>query len=218
MALGILVLAFGLAALLARERVEVQQLGWAPTAPAGPPAGSRQEPPVPAAGAGRVPGGAAVPAAGPAPGAEPVATVLVTPLAARTPEAGPGAALAGLDDLLLEREQRRAMLLEELRVRAEDAEAPETDRARARERLMALLAVQVKESELEYLLAYRGYEGRVFLDGEAASVVVARTLGSADAMAVGELVARVSGVRRERVAILDGATLAAAPRGGQENP
>lgn len=110
------------------------------------------------------------------------------------------------DELRLERERQRAREAEMLQTTAQDASISEMRRRDAHEQLLALWKREAREVEIEHLLLAQGYTGMVILSESAAHVVVDGLLDAAAAGRIGELVHRVSGVRRESITIVDGIT------------
>ena len=117
------------------------------------------------------------------------------------------------DSLRAERERLRSREMELASQVLEDPNASDERKSQAQLELVQLLQRSRREVEIEQLLAAAGVEGSVVSIGEAGvQVVVAQPLTVQGAARIGELVARMAGVRRENISIIDSVTaLAPAP-------
>lgn len=110
------------------------------------------------------------------------------------------------DEYRLERERLRSRQADGLQAIVHDPAATPEQRQAAQERLLALWAAEALEAQVEHMLRVQGHEALVLVSGSGAHVVVDGVLDAVQAQAIGELVARVAGVRREAVSIVDGAS------------
>lgn|GEM_PF-2353758 len=139
--------------------------------------------------------GVAAPLLQPAQPVQAGAIVTVTPAGAHPLEA-----------FRLERERLRSRQAEILQSILADPSASEDRRHDAQERLMALWAAEEAEAQIEGLLAAQGFDAVVVVSGGGAHVVVDGVLDAGQAERIGELTARLAGVRREAVSIVDAAS------------
>lgn len=130
-------------------------------------------------------------------GREPSNLVLVEPVTVR-------AIPTKFSEYKLERERMRSRQMELLQNFAYDPESDSTRRAGAQQELQAFIEKISRETEIENLLKAKGYvDGLAILDQEAITVVVPVTLTREEAARIGELVQRMTGIRLERITIVD---------------
>ncbi len=111
---------------------------------------------------------------------------------------------AKFSEYRMERERVRSRQLEILETVVNDSSANEQRRQQAQSDLIALIGLMAKETEIENLLRAKGYiDAITILMENAATVVVPVTLAMAEATQIGELVNRITGVRLERITIVD---------------
>jgi hypothetical protein len=111
------------------------------------------------------------------------------------------------DEYRLERERVRSKQVEILNQTIADQTVEAERRDAAASALLRQLDLEAKEVELEHVLELWGYAGAVVaLDTDRARVLVEEVLSPAEAARIGELVAHTTGVRRDQIAIVDGAT------------
>lgn len=123
------------------------------------------------------------------------------------------------DALRAERERLRSREMELASRVLEDPNASDARKAQAQLELVQLLQRSRREVEIEQLLLASGVDGAVVNIGEAGvQVVVPQTLSVQGAARIGELVARMAGVRREQISIVDNMTVLAGPGARQESP
>lgn len=122
---------------------------------------------------------------------------------------GQGASRAALDPdgFRAQREQWRSQEMELARRVLDDPGASDARKTEAQAELLKLLQRSRREIETEQLLQAAGITNAVVSLGEAgAQVVVPQPLTSQGAARIGELVARMAGVRREDISIIDSLT------------
>ena len=123
------------------------------------------------------------------------------------------------DAFRAERERLRSREMELATRVLEDPNASDERKSQAQLELVQLLQKSRRELEIEQLLAAAGVEGAVVSIGEAGvQVVVPQPLTVQSAARIGELVARMAGVRRETISIIDSATAFASGPGREESP
>ena len=104
----------------------------------------------------------------------------------------------------IEREKVRSRRLEQLENTINDAALSEQYRQDMQKELLHLLDNVTKETEIENLLKANGYLDAVTLiENESATIVVPVTLTREEAMVIGDLVHRITGIRLERITIVD---------------
>ncbi|NMA61461.1 MAG: SpoIIIAH-like family protein [Firmicutes bacterium] len=104
----------------------------------------------------------------------------------------------------LERERMRSRQMELLQNFAYDAQGDPERKGQMQSELQALVEKMSRETEIENLLKAKGYlDGLVILDQDAITVVVPVTLTREEAARIGELVQRMTGVRLEKITIVD---------------
>ena len=104
----------------------------------------------------------------------------------------------------LERERMRSRQIEFLQSVAYDPQSDSERRAQFQNELQELIAKMGRETEIESLLKAQGYlDGLVILGDDAVTVVVPITLTREEAARVGEVVNRLTGIRLERITIVD---------------
>lgn len=104
----------------------------------------------------------------------------------------------------LERERMRSRQVEMLQNFAYDLKTEPSQRSESQEELQALINKIARETEIENLLKAQGYlDGLVILDKDAITVVVPTILTREQAAKIGELVHRMTGIRLERITIVD---------------
>ncbi|HBN95172.1 MAG TPA: hypothetical protein DDZ66_02640 [Firmicutes bacterium] len=104
----------------------------------------------------------------------------------------------------LERERMRSRQVELLQNLAYDGHSERERKEQAQVDLQAFIEKISRETEIENLLKAQGYlDALVLLDQEAITVVVPVTLVREEAARIGELVHRLTGVRLERITIVD---------------
>jgi stage III sporulation protein AH len=87
---------------------------------------------------------------------------------------------------------------------AYDPQSDSERRAQFQNELQELIAKMGRETEIESLLKAQGYlDGLVILGDDAVTVVVPITLTREEAARVGEVVNRLTGIRLERITIVD---------------
>lgn len=168
-----------------------------------------------------------VPASGPAAGTdenaagsyEPHQEEGVVPAAAEPARQGPGqgpvagAARGSPDELRAQRERLRSQEMELARQILEDPQASEARKTEAQRELLELLQRSRKELEIEQLLGAAGVaDVAVSIGDSGVQVVVPYPVTAQGAARIGELVARMAGVRREDISIIDSLT-AFGPKG-----
>lgn len=155
-----------------------------------------QEPaaaPVPAAALREAAAGPVAPSATPAP-------------AARESSQAPAARMSP-DQFRAQREWLRSQEMELARQVLDDPEASEARKTEAQKELMALLQRSRQELEIEQLLGAAGIPDVAVSIGDAGvQVVVPHPVTAQGAARIGELVARMAGVRREHISIIDSLT------------
>lgn len=137
--------------------------------------------------------------------------------------AGAGAAMRrgrlDPDAFRAERERLRSREMELAGRVLEDPNASDERKSQAQLELVQLLQRSRRELEIEQLLAAAGVEDAVVSIGEGGvQVVVTQPLTVQSAARIGELVARMAGVRRENISIIDSATAFAPGPGREESP
>jgi len=109
----------------------------------------------------------------------------------------------------LERERMRSRQLELLQNVAYDSHSNQARREEVQKELQGLIDKISRETEIENLLKAKGYlDGLVILDKDNLTVVVPVILTREEAARIGELVHRMTGVRLERITIVDEAVAA----------
>jgi stage III sporulation protein AH len=104
----------------------------------------------------------------------------------------------------LERERMRSRQVELLQNLAYDGSTDRERKEQAQIDLQTLIERISRETEIENLLKAQGYlDALVLLDQEAITVVVPVTLVREEAARIGELVHRLTGIRLERITIVD---------------
>lgn len=104
----------------------------------------------------------------------------------------------------LERERMRSRQVELLQNFAYDAQSDSERRAQFQNELHALIEKMSRETEIENLLKAKGYlDGLVIFDQDAVTVVVPVTLTREEASRIGDLVQRMTGIRLEKITIVD---------------
>lgn len=104
----------------------------------------------------------------------------------------------------LERERMRSRQMELLQNLAYDTHTASEPKGQAQKELQALVDKISRETEIESLLKATGYlDGLVILDQESITVVVPVTLTREEASRIGELVHRLTGIKLERITIVD---------------
>lgn len=135
-------------------------------------------------------------------GREPSNLVLVEPVTVRTVP-------TKFAEYKLERERMRSRQMELLQNFAYDPQVDANRRTEAQGDLQTLIEKISRETEIENLLKAKGYlDGLVILDQETITVVVPVTLTRDEAARIGELVQRITGIRLERITIVDEAIAA----------
>jgi stage III sporulation protein AH len=104
----------------------------------------------------------------------------------------------------LERERMRSRQMELLQNFAYDAQADPERKAQMQGELQALVEKMSRETEIENLIKAKGYlDGLVILDQDVITVVVPVTLTREEAARIGELVQRMTGIKLEKITIVD---------------
>lgn len=104
----------------------------------------------------------------------------------------------------LERERMRSRQVELLQNLAYDSNSERERKDQAQVDLQTFIEKISRETEIENLLKAQGYlDALVLLDQEAITVVVPVTLVREEAARIGELVHRLTGIRLERITIVD---------------
>lgn len=104
----------------------------------------------------------------------------------------------------LERERMRSRQMELLQNLAYDPQSGAEQKKHIQEELQALLEKMSRETELENLLKAKGYlDGLVILDKDAVTIIVPVTLNREEAAQIGELVHRMTGIRLDKITIVD---------------
>jgi len=104
----------------------------------------------------------------------------------------------------LERERMRSRQVELLQNLAYDSNNERERKEQAQVDLQTFIEKISRETEIENLLKAQGYlDALVLLDQEAITVVVPVTLVREEAARIGELVHRLTGIRLERITIVD---------------
>lgn len=104
----------------------------------------------------------------------------------------------------LERERVRSRQMELLQSMIYDTGYDSESRMSAQRELQALIETMTRETEIENLLKAKGYlDGVVILNSEAVTVVVPAALTREEAAGIGELIHRLTGIRLDRVTIVD---------------
>lgn len=104
----------------------------------------------------------------------------------------------------LERERMRSRQVELLQNLAYDPHTESERKEQAQTDLQKLIEKITRETEIENLMKAKGYlDALVLLDQEAITVVVPVTLTREEAARIGELVNRLTGIRLERITIVD---------------
>ena len=104
----------------------------------------------------------------------------------------------------LERERMRSRQVELLQNLAYDSHTEQERKEQAQLDLQAFIEKISRETEIENLLKAQGYlDALVLLDREAITVVVPVALVRDEAARIGELVQRLTGIRLERITIVD---------------
>ncbi len=104
----------------------------------------------------------------------------------------------------LERERMRSRQVELLQNLAYDSNSERERKEQAQVDLQTFIEKISRETEIENLLKAQGYlDALVLLDQEAITVVVPVTLVREEAARIGELVHRLTGIRLERITIVD---------------
>lgn len=104
----------------------------------------------------------------------------------------------------IEREKVRSRRLELLENTINDASLSEQYRQDLQGELLNLLDNVAKETEIENLLKANGYlDAVILMENESATVVVPVSLTREEAMVIGDLVHRITGIRLERITIVD---------------
>ncbi len=123
--------------------------------------------------------------------------VLVEPVTVRTVP-------TKFSEYKLERERMRSRQVELLQNLAYDAHTEGQRKERAQIDLQAFIEKISRETEIENLLKAQGYlDALVLLDQEAITVVVPVSLVREEVARIGELVHRLTGIRLERITIVD---------------
>ncbi len=111
------------------------------------------------------------------------------------------------DEFRAQRERLRSQEMELARQVLDDPEASETRKGEAQRELLELLQRSRQELEIEQLLAAAGApDAAVSIGDSGVQVVVPRPVTAQGAARIGELVARMAGVRRENISIIDSLT------------
>ncbi|WP_324717596.1 SpoIIIAH-like family protein [Carboxydochorda subterranea] len=138
----------------------------------------------------------------------------------REPVVGrPGATWrADPNDFRAERERLRSQEMETVQRILDDPKASEARKAEAQGQLLKLLERSRREIEVEQLLQSAGIPDPVVSIGESGvQVVVPQPLSAQGAARIGELVARMAGVRRENISIIDSLTAFGGGRAWEES-
>lgn len=111
------------------------------------------------------------------------------------------------DEFRLSRERLRSQEMELARQILDDPQASEARKTEAQRQLLELLQRSRRELEIEQLLAAAGITNAAVSIGESGvQVVVPQPVTAQGAARIGELVARMAGVRREDISIIDSLT------------
>ncbi len=139
--------------------------------------------------------------------------------AAQPPESAQGFARLEADGFRAQRERLRAQEMELARQVLEDPAASDTRKGQAQQELVELLRRSRREVEIEELLKAAGVLEAVVSIGEnGVQVVIPQPLSAQGAARIGELVARMAGVRREQISIIDSLTAFGSSPGWEESP
>lgn len=123
--------------------------------------------------------------------------VLVEPVTVRTVP-------TKFSEYKLERERMRSRQVELLQNFAYDGHTERERKEKAQTDLQEFIEKISRETDIENLLKAQGYlDALVLLDQEAITVVVPVTLIREEAARIGELVHRLTGIRLERITIVD---------------
>lgn len=118
-----------------------------------------------------------------------------------------GAARMEPDEFRAQRERLRSQEMELARQILEDPQASEARKSEAQRELLELLQRSRKELEIEQLLGAAGVaDVAVSIGDSGVQVVVPHPVTAQGAARIGELVARMAGVRREDISIIDSLT------------
>lgn len=122
-------------------------------------------------------------------------------------EQGPAASVPAKTDFFveyrLEREMSRGRQVELLQSVAQDANADETRRAAAQERLLQITRDLERELGLENILRAKGFRDIVvFFQGDVVTVIVSQPLSEEQTTSIINLVARGAGVLFENVMVI----------------
>ncbi len=109
----------------------------------------------------------------------------------------------------IEREKARSRRLELLENNLDNSELSQKYREELQDELLNLLGNAANETEIENLLKANGYLDAVTLiENQSATVVVPVTLTKEEAVIIGDLVHRITGIQLERITIVDEMTKA----------
>lgn len=104
----------------------------------------------------------------------------------------------------LERERVRSRQMELLESMAYDPSSDAENRITAQRELQTLIETMTRETEIENLLKAKGYlDGVVIINSETITVVVPASLTREEAASIGELIHRLTGVKLDRITIVD---------------
>lgn len=107
-------------------------------------------------------------------------------------------------DYKLERERMRSRQVEVLQNFVYDTHTDGERKEKFQNELQELIEKMSRETEIENLLKAKGYvDGLAILDRDSITVVVPVTLTREEAARIGELVHRMTGIRLERITIVD---------------
>lgn len=113
-----------------------------------------------------------------------------------------------LDEYKVERERIRSRQVEFLEKVVLDSTVPEERRRQAQAELIKLFNATRRELEVENVLGAQGFDEAVAVLGDRdATVIVSAPLGASQAARIGDSVARVAGIDRVAVNIVDARTL-----------
>ncbi|WP_324667706.1 SpoIIIAH-like family protein [Geochorda subterranea] len=139
---------------------------------------------------------------------KPVVPAAAEPEAQGSAAQGTGAAVrVSPDEFRAQRERLRSQEMELARQVLDDPDASEARKGEAQRELLELLRRSRQELEIEQLLAAAGVpDAAVSIGDSGVQVVVPRPVTAQGAARIGELVARMAGVRRENISIIDSLT------------